>query len=48
MNTIQPADLPMPASPGIASPVDAALFAVTGAVVIAIAAAENADKKRKK
>jgi hypothetical protein len=24
------------------------LFAVTGAVVIAIAAAENADKKRKK
>jgi hypothetical protein len=47
MNTIQPADLPMPASPA-ASPVDAALFAVTGAVVIAIAAAENADKKRKK
>jgi hypothetical protein len=48
MNTIQPADLPVPASQGIASPVDAALFAVTGAVVIAIAAAENADKKRKK
>jgi hypothetical protein len=48
MNTVQPADLPVPASQGIASPVDAALFAVTGAVVIAIAAAENADKKRKK
>jgi hypothetical protein len=48
MNTMQPADLPMPASQGIASPVDAALFAVTGAVVIVIAAAENRDKKRKK
>jgi hypothetical protein len=43
MNTMQPADLPMPASP-----VDAALFFVTGATVIAIAAAENRDKKRKK
>jgi hypothetical protein len=48
MNTIQPADLPMPASQNIASPVDAALFFVTGATVIAIAAAENRDKKRKK
>jgi hypothetical protein len=48
MNTMQPADLPMPASQGVASPVDAALFFVTGATVIAIAAAENRDKKRKK
>jgi hypothetical protein len=48
MNTIQPADLPVPASQGIASPVDAALFAVTGAVVIAIAAAENREKGKKK
>jgi hypothetical protein len=48
MNTTQPADLPVPASQGVASPVDAALFFVTGATVIAIAAAENADKKRKK
>ena len=48
MNTIQPADLPMPASQGIASPVDAALFFVTGATVIAIAAVENRDKGKKK